>query len=316
MKPLVSVVICTFNRCKDLPHVLDSLLEQKGVDFNYEVIIGDNHSSDDTKEVVINYAPLFGSKLKYVYEPRQGKSFALNKTIEAARGNFICFTDDDVVIDRWWLSKIVDCFNRYHCDGVGGRVLPVFPTGTASWIKENANKLSGAVVVYDYGETTFRFTANSFPFIGANFAFKKEVFKQLGSFRTDLGGGTGTVGEDTEFINRLLGHGKSLYYCGEALVWHPFDSKRLTLRNVARWNISLGKFATRMEAQKGSRFIYYLGVPRYLIRGTIEDFFKLIVSSWNKIAFYIAWRNLFRKVGMIQEYSKSNHKREVHHAQS
>jgi glucosyl-dolichyl phosphate glucuronosyltransferase len=318
MKPLASIVICTYNRSKDLKNVLDSLLKQKiDKDLSYEIIVSDNNSSDHTKDLVLSdYADLFAGRLKYIFEPHQGKSYALNSAIEASHGSLICFTDDDVILDEFWLSKTIECFKQYDCDGVGGRVLPIFPACTEQWIKENASKLSGSVVIYDHGDKTCPLTGSTFPFIGANFSFKREIFKQAGSFRTDLGGCTGAVGEDTEFVNRLLARGKSLYYCGAALIWHPFDRERLTLKHIAKWNISLGKFATRMESEKATQFIYYFGIPRYLLRGIIVDFFKLLSLSWTKPSFFIAWRNLFCKVGMIQEYHKFYRKGAAQHAQS
>lgn len=316
MKPVASIIICTYNRSNDLKNVLGGFLKQNiDKNINYEIIVSDNNSSDDTRSLVLSaYADLFAGRLKYVFEAQQGKSYALNSAIQASQGGIICFTDDDVIPDEYWLSKIIECFQQYGCDGVGGRVLPVFPSGTDQWIKENASKLSGSVVIYDYGDKTFLLTGSTFPFIGANFSFKREVFEQLGFFRTDLAGCAGAVGEDTEFVNRLLIQGKSLYYCGAALIWHPFDRERLSFKHIARWNISFGKFAARMESERGTQFIYYFGIPRYLIRGIVEDFFKLVSLSWTKPLFFIAWRNLFCKVGMIQEYYKYSRERATRHA--
>jgi glycosyltransferase involved in cell wall biosynthesis len=308
MNYFASVIICTYNRCESLRLVLDSLLSQVDDYLIYEVIVSDNNSFDRTKEVLLEYAPKFAGRLKYICERYKGKSSAANSAIRIAKGNIICLTDDDVVLDHHWVSKIVQCFDRHNCDCVGGRVLPIFPEGTAQWIKDHASKLSGSVVIYDKGEKTFEFKGETFPFIGANIALKRTVFKDVGYFRPDLGGGTGTVGEDTEFVDRLLIRGKTLYYCGEALIWHPFDPKRLTLKHMALWNISLGKYNTRMQTERGTRLFYYFGIPRYLIRGVIEDFVRLISFFWLKPAFFIAWRDLFCKLGMIQEYQKVHKK--------
>jgi glucosyl-dolichyl phosphate glucuronosyltransferase len=304
MNYFVSVIICTYNRSERLKIVLEGLLKQADDYLIYEIIVADNNSNDRTKDILVEYAPKFGGRLKYVFERCPGKSLAANAAIRMSKGNILCFTDDDVVLHEYWISQLVRCFDRYNCDCVGGRVLPIFPEGTEQWVRDYATKLSGAVVIYDKGEETFEFKGQTFPFIGANFAFKRSVFKQVGYFRPDLGGGTGRVGEDTEFINRLLDQGKRLYYCGKAVIWHPFDPHRLTLKHVAQWNISLGKYATRMEAEKGRRLFYYFGVPRYLIRGVIQDCIKLLGLFWTKPGFLIAWRDLFCKVGMIQEYKK------------
>jgi glycosyltransferase involved in cell wall biosynthesis len=308
MNYFVSVIICTYNRCRDLKNVLDSLLRQEDDYLIYEIIIADNNSSDWTKEVLLEYAPKFSGKLKYILERRQGKSYTANRAIGMAKGNVICMTDDDVILHDQWVSNIVKCFDAHNCDGVGGRVLPVFPKKTAQWVKDYASKLSGSVVIYDHGDKICEFKGDAFPFIGANLAFKREVFQEAGFFRTDLGVGTNTVGEDTEFIERVLSRGKTLFYCGKAVVWHPFDPKRLTLKHMALWNISLGKYACRMEAEKKTSMICYFGIPRYLFRGIVQDFMWLFGLCWSKPKFFIAWRNLFRKVGMLQEYYEFSRK--------
>ena len=141
-----------------------------------------------------------------------------------------------------------------------------------------------------------------YPFIGSNYAFKHEIFADDGLFRNDLGPGTPTMGEDTEFIERLMTKGKTLYYCGKALVWHPFDSQRMNLRHIAQWHIALGKFDTQRERKSGKKFFYYFGVPRYLFKGMAKDFLFLIANIVNKKSFYNSWRRFFRKVGMITEY--------------
>ena len=125
---------------------------------------------------------------------------------------------------------------------------------------------------------------------------------QQGLFREDLGPGQRVIGEDTEFFDRLVSKNKILYYCGQAVVRHPVDFKRLTLMYMAKWNITLGRFAVVQEMASNQKFVCYFGVPRYLIRGIIEDFVCLLPSCFNKRTFLDRFRGFFRKLGMIQEY--------------
>jgi GT2 family glycosyltransferase len=145
------------------------------------------------------------------------------------------------------------------------------------------------------------------PFIGSNYAFKKKVFDDCGLFRVDLGPGATAMGEDTEFIERLSAKGYALYYCGAAVVRHPVDLGRLRLDYIAKWHMALGRFAARkeMEATAIQGFIYYLGVPRYLIKGFLKDMLFLIPSAFNRFYFFNRLRAVFRKAGMISEYRRN-----------
>ncbi len=305
----ISVIIATANRAESIKGVLNSLLNQEcDGTFEYQVIVVDNNSIDETKATVTSYVPKFSGRLVYLFEPTQGKSYALNRGIREAKGDIVAFTDDDVVVDSRWLINIVQCFEQYHCDGVGGRVLPVYPKETPQWIKDNPVQITGITVTFDFGEEIKPFDKSMDRFIGSNFAFKREIFEECGLFRTDLGPGKGTSGEDTEFIYRLITRNKILYYCGKALVWHPVDLQRMSLKYLAQWNIAIGRFAARMELEsKEKAFVYYFGVPRYLWRGIIQDFLALIFTVFNRRTSFDARRSFFRKVGMIMEYRKQRY---------
>lgn len=311
----VSVIITAYNRCEDLKKVLEGLLAQKVEGkFAYEVLVVDNNSTDATRQAVESYIPKFASSEtvdgcfgpRYIFEARQGKSYALNRGIQEARGDILAFTDDDVLIDPYWLYRLIECFEKYGCDGVGGRVVPVYPDRTPKWIRDNPVKLAGIVVVADYGEETRPFGKPMDPFIGSNYAFKRKVFDDCGLFRVDLGPGATAMGEDTEFIERLIAKGYSLYYCGAAVVRHPVDLGRLRLNYIAKWHMALGRFAARREMEDArQRFVMCLGVPRYLLKGFLKDVSLLIPSAFNKLYFYNRLRGLFRKAGMISEYRRN-----------
>src|SRR3989338_6735920 len=200
MNNLISVVICTHNRAKSLFKTLDSLFHQKNSGaFDYEVIVVDNNSQDDTRKIAESFASQYQGKLKDVFEPMQGKPYALNRGIREAKGGIIAFTADDVIVERGWIEMINDCFQKYACDGVGGMVLPLYPSETPSWIRENPHELAGVVVLCDLGKETKSFRLEMGKLIGANFAFRKDVFEKSGYFRTDLIFGKAAIGEDVEF---------------------------------------------------------------------------------------------------------------------
>jgi glycosyltransferase involved in cell wall biosynthesis len=314
----VSVVIATCNRVNMLSKALLSILSQKTDQIMFEVLVVDNNSKDKTREVVESLSEYSPVLLRYSFEPSQGKAFALNRGIREAQGEIIVFSDDDIVADPYWLMNLVHCFDIYDCDSVGGRVLPDYPENTPVWIKNNAKLLSGPIVSYDYGTEVKKYQDKvMYEFLGANVAFKKSVFAEVGNFRTDLGPGQTLMGEDTEIVARLIKARKKLYYCGTALVWHPVDSKRMSLFYIAKWNMGLGY--CRVITDQASRPIglkYLFGYPRYLIKIIIKQIGLLCLHVQNKREFLSIWIDLFVNIGkarQLRRYHLQKRKEVVNH---
>lgn len=98
MRKRFTVVIPTYNRAGLLPGAIESVLEQTHVDF--ELLVVDDGSSDGTADIVGKYDD---QRLKYVYVPHKGVSFARNTGIKLSQGDYIAFLDSD---DRWANRKL------------------------------------------------------------------------------------------------------------------------------------------------------------------------------------------------------------------
>lgn len=301
---LISVIIGTRNRCEYLKNLLPQLCTQEtGGAFSYEIIVADNNSNDRTKEVAHEFMKAHGEKVRYIFDGRPGKANALNSAVAVARGSIVAFTDDDVNVTPQWLMNVARCFEETKCDGLGGRVLPDYPPQTPQWVKDNIDILTGTIVAHDYGESDKVYAKPMYEAIGANYAFRKSIFDECGLFRTDLGVGTGYLGEDTEIINRLERHKKIIYYCGGALVTHPVDLNRAKLDYIAKWNIALGRYRAFTEKSKMQldNLVCYFGVPRYLIRVLAQDVWGLAVNAANKREFLKMWIKASNDWGRAQE---------------
>jgi len=304
MSIFMSVIVCTHNRCEDLKRVLDSLFGQEHEDYlAFEIIVVDNNSTDQTKEVVNDYSLKFKGRLRYAFESNQGLSFARNRGIEESKGKMITFTDDDCIVDKNWIQMIYACALETDFDALGGRILPVYPSDTPLWIKNNATLLCGPVLCHDYGEATKKYAQLMTPSFGANMTFKREIFEKYGRFRTDLGVGQGTMGDDTEFFYRIESDSSKIFYCGKALVWHPAVKERMTLGYIARWNVAYGKYLVVKDRGAVDKHIVCCGgIPRYLIRKMLERMGKLIFSCFNRQNFLFHWVYLFQEIGTIKAY--------------
>src|SRR5574344_1298616 len=109
-----SIIIPSYNRAAFLPKAIDSVLAQTYVD--WELIIVDDGSTDNTREVVKTYSD---SRIKYIYQQNAERSAARNNGINQAQGDYICFMDSDEYIDTDRLEKLKQCiakrFNKVEC---------------------------------------------------------------------------------------------------------------------------------------------------------------------------------------------------------
>jgi len=112
----ISVVIITYNRAQMLADVLTSLTIQKRLPD--EVVVVDNNSKDDTKNVALGFRGKLN--IRYVFEEKQGVSFARNAGIANASGDIIVFTDDDCVAHEEWLYYLELPFLRDPSIGIVG----------------------------------------------------------------------------------------------------------------------------------------------------------------------------------------------------
>ncbi|KMK78306.1 hypothetical protein AB990_02435, partial [Alkalihalobacillus pseudalcaliphilus] len=96
-KPLVSVIVPIFNSEKFLEKCINSVLKQSYN--NLELIIVDDGSTDNSKSIVTNFAEV-DSRIKYIYQDNMGPSYARNKGLDNALGQYIQFIDSDDFLEK------------------------------------------------------------------------------------------------------------------------------------------------------------------------------------------------------------------------
>jgi glycosyltransferase involved in cell wall biosynthesis len=223
----VSVVICTFNRSALLRDSILAVLDQDFPFAQYEVIVVDNNSSDNTKEVVAELARAAPTAIRYVFEARQGLSYARNTGISETRGKIIAFTDDDIDAEKNWLQEIVSAFESPEVDCVGGPIRPVWPGIKPEWITprwESALSVSEFELARPSGE----FKWPHYPW-GANIAFRRETFEQFGLFPTNLGrvGKNLLSNEEIALCRRIEKGGRRIKFAPKAVIHHKISPERI-----------------------------------------------------------------------------------------
>ncbi len=224
-----TVILCTFNRCRSLPKALESLaVSEVPEEIGWEILVVDNNSSDQTREVVEDFSRRYPGRFRYIFEPHPGKSFALNRGIEEAKGEVLTFTDDDVSVEPMWLQNLTASLNDGEWAGAGGQTVLAHPFSPPNWLTLAGPDNLGYVLapLFDLGPQECELREAPY---GANMAFRKTMFEKHGLFRTDLGPRPGDEirEEDTEFGRRLLVAGDRMRYEPSAIVYHPIPEERV-----------------------------------------------------------------------------------------
>jgi len=256
---LLTVTIQTYNNAE----LLDSTLEQlRGLQCpkadDYEILIVDNNSSDSTSKVIQKHIVASRSRMRSVFEPLQGLSHARNCALKKARGQVVCFLDDDVFVDPQWLTAVSTAFGRYSADVVGGRSYLIYPGQRPPWMTATTETLLSRL---DHGDRTLVRTSKDL--FGLNFAVRRSLAIALGGFRTDYGrsGKSLNCGEEIELLHRVRRAGGMVVYEPAAVVGHVVKPERLSRKWLLRRTYAGAVAAERMSMRNGKRD----GVIRLLV---------------------------------------------------
>jgi glycosyltransferase involved in cell wall biosynthesis len=262
----ITVLLCTYNRSKDLAAALKSAVASVlPGSVQWEILVVDNNSNDRTREVAADFCNRYSSRIRYLFEPRQGKSHALNSGIRAAHGNILAFMDDDVRVEPDWLRNLTAPLQDGEWAGSGGRVIPEWSRPAPRWLSPQAWYAAGPLVKFDLGDKPGELSEPPF---GTNMAFRKSVFEKHGDFLLELGPRPGSEirNEDTEFGARVLAAGERLRYEPSAIVYHPVPENRVHKEFFLAWWFHKGEASIRQFGIRDGTKYFFAGVPLYLFR--------------------------------------------------
>lgn len=232
---MISVVIATRNRASQLETCLRRFeqLDLAGIT-DWELLLVDNGSSDDTAQVVERLIADTKLPLRYIFEPKPGVSSARNAGIRAARYEIIAFTDDDCMVDRGWLRAIATVFQEEpDLALVGGRVELYDPEDYEISVRRFDDRSSLRSLDELFGRL-----------IGCNVTASAAAIRQVGPFDTAMGaGGSFKAGEDHEFFYRILKHGGKVLYDPRILIEHAHGRKAEADIDALKSNYTQGRAA-------------------------------------------------------------------------
>ncbi len=253
----ISLIIATYNRAEALIKALESVVRQSLRAEEWECVVVNNHSTDDTTARFTAFAAAHPTRqLRLLQEPKQGLSHARNCGIEAARGEYIAIIDDDERINADFLKSYVELFDHHpEAAAAGGKVIACYeeeprPRWMSRYTEEPiANPM-------DFGDKVRPYPAGRIP-AGGNMAFRREVFARHGLFDPNLGrvGDRLIGGEESDLFARLRAAGASYLYNPGAVMWHLIPARKLTDDYFDRlsYNIGISQQARALRAGRLTR---------------------------------------------------------------
>ena len=278
----ISVVIATYNGAKRLPEVLEKLRNQKVTQpLQWEVLVVDNNSQDETASVVARYAREWreDSELRYIFEQQQGATYARCRGVkEAKTESLIGFLDDDNLPAETWL----DCaylFGKKHpnAGAYGGVIHPKLDIASPDYF----SSIKGYLTIYDRGKKAFQYKRNAKPRRippAPGIIIRKQVWEEaIPTPENLLIGGrderTMAAGEDAEMIFYIQNSDWEVWHNPQMEIWHHIPSYRLEksyLLKLAR-GYGLSNHLTRLARyQPWQRPLIKLATPFYTVRDGIR----------------------------------------------
>jgi glycosyltransferase involved in cell wall biosynthesis len=253
--PLLSIIICTYNRKELLQNCLVSLFPQMSQHVaSTEIIVVDNNSADGSPLMIKQYCELY-PWLKYVQEKTQGLSNARNCGAKIAKGSYLCYLDDDGKPSEKYLDSVHHILNKQSPDIVSGPIFPYYTTPKPEWFRDEFeirqhSLLSGMNLKCSVS--------------GGNFIIRKDLLAELGMFSPKYGmvGNKTRLGDEKAILLSYRAtrsvEVQRVYYSQECLVFHHVPPQKMHPTYFAKRGYFSGRALVTLKKEswkstKGSR---------------------------------------------------------------
>lgn len=302
-----SVAICTYNGGSRLPKVFKSILNLcNSRNLYWELVVVDNNSSDNTKQVILEHSNRWrkDSQVRYLFEPNQGVTYARQLALKETRSELIGFLDDDNLPEVHWLESAYE-FGQAHpnAGAYGGKIHAFLDEPEPSYFKD----IQKFLAVNDRGDEPLCFLNTDHPrrvpaapgSVVRRLAWKEQAPGSLllGGRDEKRGTGSGSC-EDLEFMYHIQSSGWEVWYNPDMIVRHHIPKYRYEekyLLNIA-YNSGLSNHALRIAKRRktGSRNLF----PFLIFFYCLCTLAYLLVDGLKAANYYVRYRFTFsRNIG-------------------
>ena len=262
----LSIIICSYNRASYIREALSALYNQTDPLEQFEVFVVDNNSTDETPEVFKAWrAKHPNGQFNYITETSQGASYARNTGAKLAKGEWLCFIDDDAIAFPDFVENIITHTKSHpNVVGFGGKIIPKYIPSEPKWMSYYVSSMVGN---FDYAPTATPFENGKYP-LESNMIVRKDVYDTIGGFNTALPGVVGTLrigGEGKELFYKIMSLGHTIYYDPSIIVHHVVEVSKLTPEYMYRVASGMGR-GERSRTKAISNKAYIFKIIEYLLK--------------------------------------------------
>jgi len=264
--PIISVIICTYNRAELVGTALKSLCKQTAEKSHYEVIVVDNNSEDNTRVVTEGFCRRYPN-LRYCMEKRQGLSHARNRGWRESQGIYVAYIDDECKVPDQWLAVALQIIEQLSPAVFGGPYYGYHNSLKPRWWKESYG-------AFEHSKTASALNQGEYV-RGGNIFIRRSLLEAIGGFDSRYGmvGPKLAYGEETELQRRIreMRPNELIYYDPQLYVWHLVRPEKMTLRWILYSHLTGGRYSYHIF-QENTPQATRLPRVRLLIQAMITSF--------------------------------------------
>jgi glycosyltransferase involved in cell wall biosynthesis len=268
---MLTVLLATYNGGKILPAVLNAYSKQDLPKEEWKLVIVDNGSNDNTKDIINEFLPLLPITL--LFEPRKGKNVALNTGLSHIEGDLIVFTDDDVLPHTNWLKELREAADSHPSYSIfGGPILPKWEFPPEDWVLSWVPLKPTFAILDDQEEGD-----NGGLVFGGNLAVRSSIFEMGYKYDETVGpnGSSYAQGSETQLLKRLRQEGFKAWHCKNAVVEHFIRSSQMEKKWVLARAIRYGRGSYRLGMVGLKWKSHFQGIPLYLCLEILNKVYRL-----------------------------------------
>lgn len=288
----LSLIISTYNRAELLIGALKSVVAQTAPRQEWECVVVNNNSKDDTLERFDEFVkehPDFN--LRIVTETNQGLSYARNRGIRESVGEYIAIIDDDERIAPEFITAYIELFDTVpEAVAAGGPIVAEYQTKRPKWMSSFTERPIANTMYW--GDKVREFPKGRVPG-GGNMALRRSAVKRYGVFDTSLGyvGESLFGGEECDLFERLQIAEAKYYYAPKAVMYHIIPDRKLTDEYFERLCTNVGKSQIcRARYYHRERYVRMKELAKWVATLILATWYTVILQ-WGKARYIVKMRH-------------------------